>query len=88
MLGKPAEPRSIKVEGGEISSLQEWVDKLRAVPSTTASTISSRRDSSALSTLGESPMSDIQFSDFGPGANETTPDCINLHMDSQLPISS
>jgi len=31
VLGKPAEPRAIKVEGGEITNIREWESKLRTV---------------------------------------------------------
>ncbi|KAH8674510.1 hypothetical protein BGZ60DRAFT_404154 [Tricladium varicosporioides] len=54
ILGKQAEPRTIRVEGGEISSLQEWQEKLKQSAKST-STVSSRRQSSALSSLGDEP---------------------------------
>ena len=61
LLGKGAEPRAIKVEGGDAMSVKEWVDKLRSTstrPSTTPAT--SRPQSSGLSSLG-SPMEDMEF---------------------------
>lgn len=60
ILGKPAEPRAIKVEGGDITSMKEWVEKLRR-PSISKSTSanSSRPQSSDLSSLEE--MDDMEF---------------------------
>lgn len=55
ILGKPAEPRIVKVEGGDITSVKEWADRLKTTSKAT-STLSSRQQSSALSSLeGDSP---------------------------------
>lgn len=50
VLGKPAEPRPVKVEGGEVSNIKEWEESLRAASKLT-SLVSSRRASSELSSL-------------------------------------
>jgi transcription initiation factor TFIID subunit 3 len=60
ILGKPAEPRAIKVEGGDISSVKEWAERLKK-PTQTTSIMSSRRPSSALSSLGDVEMEDMEF---------------------------
>lgn len=61
VLGKPAEPRIIKVEGGEITSLREWAERLRN-PAPPGSTMpSSRRQSSALSSLGDDTVEEMEF---------------------------
>jgi len=61
ILGKPAEPRAIKIEGGEIASMKEWADRLKKPGySKTTSAISSRRQSSALSSLED--MEEMEFS--------------------------
>lgn len=53
-LGAPAEVRTVKVEGGDVANIKEWENRLRAVPpSKTVSLASSRRQSSALSSLGD-----------------------------------
>jgi len=31
VLGRPAEPRAVKVEGGEVANIREWESKLRTV---------------------------------------------------------
>jgi transcription initiation factor TFIID subunit 3 len=62
LLGKGGEPRAIKVEGGDIESVKDWVDRLKTTskrPSTTPTT--SRPQSSGLSSLGDSPMEDMEF---------------------------
>jgi len=59
ILGKPAEPRAVKVEGGDISSVKEWAERLKR-PRKDTSNLSSRRASSALSSLGDD-MDDIEF---------------------------
>jgi len=50
VLGKSAEIRAVKVEGGEVSNIKEWEDNLRSASKIT-SNISSRRPSSELSSL-------------------------------------
>ncbi|CAL3966232.1 hypothetical protein PZA11_002950 [Diplocarpon coronariae] len=60
LLGKPAEPRVVKVEGSEITSVKEWVERLQK-PAGNASLTSSRRPSSALSSLGDDEMEDMEF---------------------------
>jgi transcription initiation factor TFIID subunit 3 len=60
-LGKPAEPRVVKVEGGEISSIKEWSEKLKRPHAPTPTITSSRRQSSALSSLGDETMEDMVF---------------------------
>ncbi|KAF4628526.1 hypothetical protein G7Y89_g9633 [Cudoniella acicularis] len=60
ILGRPAEPRAIRVEGGEATSLKEWAEKLKK-PTKSTSLISSRRQSSALSSLGDEVMEDMEF---------------------------
>jgi len=60
VLGKAAEPRVVKVEGGDLTSLREWEDKLKGPPA--ASTLaSSRRQSSVLSSLGDATMESMEF---------------------------
>lgn len=62
VLGKPAEPRVVKVEGSDITSLKEWTQKLRSPPApVTVLTTSSRRQSSALSSLGDQSMMEMDF---------------------------
>ncbi|KAG4412122.1 hypothetical protein IFR04_014743 [Cadophora malorum] len=60
LLGKPAELRAVKVEGGDISSVKEWAERLQN-PATSTSIQSSRRQSSALSSLDDT-MEDMDFS--------------------------
>ncbi|PBP26275.1 bromodomain associated protein [Diplocarpon rosae] len=60
LLGKPAEPRVVKVEGSEITSVKEWAERLQK-PAENASLPSSRRASSALSSLGDDEMEDMEF---------------------------
>ncbi|RDW60281.1 hypothetical protein BP5796_11887 [Coleophoma crateriformis] len=60
ILGKPLEPRVIKVEGGDITSVKEWAARLKAT-SKSATGNSSRRASSALSSLGDEEMEDVEF---------------------------
>ncbi|TAQ87392.1 hypothetical protein B7494_g4283 [Chlorociboria aeruginascens] len=57
ILGKTSEPRAIKIEGGEASSIKEWVDKLKVSSKEASSVLSSRRQSSALSSLDD----DMEF---------------------------
>ncbi|KAG0647976.1 hypothetical protein D0Z07_5681 [Hyphodiscus hymeniophilus] len=60
LLGKGAEPRQVKVEGGEALSVKEWADKLKTTSkrqSTTPAT--SRPQSSGLSSLGS--VEDMEF---------------------------
>lgn len=59
VLGKPAERRAIKVEGGEITSLKEWAERTRNPPKPPSANSSSRRQSSELSTLGDEEMADL-----------------------------
>jgi transcription initiation factor TFIID subunit 3 len=62
LLGKGGEPRPVKVEGGDVTSLEEWADKLKRTskrPSTTPAT--SRPQSSGLSSLGDQSMEDMEF---------------------------
>ncbi|KAE8445921.1 hypothetical protein EG329_012700 [Mollisiaceae sp. DMI_Dod_QoI] len=62
VLGKPAEPRAVKVEGSDIASLKEWAEKLKNPPGPiSVHTSSSRRQSSALSSLGDEMMLDMDF---------------------------
>ncbi|CZR65905.1 related to TAF(II) complex (TBP-associated protein complex) component [Phialocephala subalpina] len=62
VLGKPADPRVVKVEGSDITSLKEWTQKLKSPPApVTVLTTSSRRQSSALSSLGDQSMLDMDF---------------------------
>lgn len=58
VLGKPAERRVIKVEGGEITSLKEWAERTRNPPKPLSADMS-RRQSSELSTLGDEEMADL-----------------------------
>jgi len=59
VLGNPTGPRAIKVEGSDITSLKEWATKLKELKP--ASADSSRRQSSALSSLGDQDMEDLEF---------------------------
>ena len=61
ILGKAPEPRTVNVEGGDISSVREWAERLKTSPKT-ISTTSSRRQSSVLSSLGDQMMEDMEFS--------------------------
>jgi len=62
LLGKAAEPRIVKVEGGEISSVKEWADRLRTSSKATPTPmLSSRAQSSALSSVGDQVMDDMDF---------------------------
>jgi len=60
MLGKPSEPRIVKVEGGDITSVKEWAERLKA-SSNSPATMSSRAQSSALSSVGDQSMFDMDF---------------------------
>lgn len=60
VLGKPAELRPVKVEGSEVDSLREWAERLKG-PKQSTSLISSRRQSSVLSSLGDATMEDMEF---------------------------
>ncbi|CAG8975529.1 hypothetical protein HYALB_00012244 [Hymenoscyphus albidus] len=59
-LGKSAEPRAIKIEGGEFESISEFTEKLRS-ENVVKSIVSSRRQSSVLSSLGDEIMEDMDF---------------------------
>jgi len=60
VLGKPAEPRAVHIEGGEITSMKEWVERLKnSANSKSTSAVSSRRQSSALSSLED--MEEMEF---------------------------
>ena len=59
ILGKSAEPREIPVEGADTKSIQEWAAKRRKLKQTSAFT--SRAQSSALSSLEDSDMVDIEM---------------------------
>jgi len=61
ILGKPADRRNVKVEGSEVTSLKEWADKLKSPLQTVSTMASSRRQSSALSSLGDETMEDMEF---------------------------
>jgi len=61
ILGRPAEPRTIKVEGSEVASLKEWAERLKNPPKPASTMPSSRRQSSALSSLGDEIMEDMDF---------------------------
>lgn len=65
VLGKPAEPRAVRIEGAEFTSLKEWTERMRGSPSKetnkTISIMSSRRQSSALSSLGDESMGSMEF---------------------------
>lgn len=63
VLGKPGEPRVVKIEGGEITSIREWAD-LRKSKAKSASTTSSRRQSSALSSLEDMDMEEMESMEF------------------------
>ncbi|CZS89222.1 related to TAF(II) complex (TBP-associated protein complex) component [Rhynchosporium agropyri] len=58
-LGKPSEIRAVKVEGGDVTSVKEWVERLQK-PVVSTSIQSSRRQSSALSSLDDT-MEDMEF---------------------------
>jgi len=54
VLGKPAELRKVKVEGGDITSMKEWANRLKQSANTNSTPgLSSRRQSSALSSLAD-----------------------------------
>lgn len=59
MLGKAAEPRTVKVEGGDISSVKEWA-KRRKTTSKSVSSVSTRQ-SSILSSLGDEDVEEMEF---------------------------
>jgi len=61
VLGKPAEPRIVKVEGSEVASLKEWAERLKNPPKPESTMPSSRRQSSALSSLGDETVEDMEF---------------------------
>lgn len=60
LLGKPAEPRAVKVEGGDVTSIKDWAERLKKPPQI-PSAMSSRRQSSVLSSLGDETMEDMEF---------------------------
>ena len=58
----PADPRAIPVEGGDVTSVKEWADKLRKLQRPTSkSRDQSRAPSSDLSSLGEEDMEGMEF---------------------------
>jgi len=65
VLGKPAEPRTVKIEGAEYTSVKEWAEKIKGSPTngvaTTVSVMSSRRQSSVLSSLGDESIDNMEF---------------------------
>lgn len=61
VLGKPAEPRIIKVEGSEVTSLKEWAERLNNPKNPESTMPSSRRQSSALSSLGDDTVEEMEF---------------------------
>jgi transcription initiation factor TFIID subunit 3 len=62
LLGTPADPRVVPVEGGDVTSVKEWADKLRKRQrSRSSSRDRSRAQSSDLSSLGEDEMEGIDF---------------------------
>jgi len=50
----------VKVEGGDITSVKEWAERLKA-SSNSPATMSSRAQSSALSSVGDQSMFDMDF---------------------------
>lgn len=60
-MGKPAEPRIVKVEGGEITSVKEWADRLKPSRKNTPETPSSTAPSSALSSVGDQVLENMEF---------------------------
>lgn len=64
ILGKPAEPRAVKIEGGDIASMGEWLESLKKSKSKITSVASSRPASSDLSSLVGTPAGltdDMEF---------------------------
>jgi transcription initiation factor TFIID subunit 3 len=62
LLGKPAEPRVVAVEGGDVTSVKEWTEKLRnARTHRSISANPSRPGSSDLSSLGDQDMEGMDF---------------------------
>ncbi|ATZ57957.1 hypothetical protein BCIN_15g04590 [Botrytis cinerea B05.10] len=61
LLGRPAEPRIVKVEGGEITSVKEWADRMKPIPKQIEETPSTREASSALSSVGDQVMENMEF---------------------------
>lgn len=62
VLGKPIESRAVKIEGADFTSLKEWQERLKQpTKESTPSTVSSRRQSSALSSLGDESMGSMEF---------------------------
>jgi transcription initiation factor TFIID subunit 3 len=61
ILGNPVEPR-ITVEGGEVTSLKEWANKLRnSSRPRSQSQAPSRAPSSDLSSLGDQDVEGMEF---------------------------
>ncbi|RFU29193.1 hypothetical protein B7463_g7124, partial [Scytalidium lignicola] len=63
LLGKPPEPRAIKVEGAEVNSIKEWIEILKKSSATisTDTAASSRRPSSVLSSLEDQMVDEMEF---------------------------
>jgi transcription initiation factor TFIID subunit 3 len=62
LLGKAPEPRPIKVEGGELTSVKEWAERLKTTSKRQSMTpATSRPQSSGLSSLGDQSMEDMDF---------------------------
>lgn len=59
ILGKSADPKEIPVEGSDIKSIREWAAKRRKIKHSSAFT--SRAQSSALSSLEDSDMVDMEM---------------------------
>jgi len=63
ILGKAPEPRVVEVEGGDITSLQEWAERLhKRSRQQSVSSNPSRRQSSELSSLEDQEMEGMDFS--------------------------
>ena len=63
VLGQPTEHRVVRVEGDDITSVREWAEKRRNGSDSNIpdSALSSRRQSSALSSLGDESMESMEF---------------------------
>lgn len=61
---KPPKERNVIVEGSDIESIRDWEEKTRNPQKATSTNSSSRRQSSALSSLGDEDMEDMDAMDF------------------------
>lgn len=61
VLGKEAELRSVKIEGSDLTSLEEWKESIQRSRAGTVYSDTSGRQSSALSSLGDASIESMEL---------------------------